>query len=240
MKIKVITYSKDLPKDLVENKVCVVIDVFRATTTMLTLFKNGIKEIKVSDTPETAAALKKTHCLVGENQMYKLEGFDFGNSPYALSKLSFLSDKVAMITTNGTRALQYTDAAKKVFIAGFINFKALVKNLVSEQYEELVVVCSGSNGKKSMEDTLCAGAIVGEICQCKTLEDLNQEGFDALNAYCKNAVTLKRYLAASASGEKLLSAGFHRDFVYCLKQGVCDVVAEYKSRHVKPLLDRFV
>ena len=63
--------------------VVVVVDIFRATTTMVTAFSNGVSSIRPVASVEEAEAYKRQGWLVGAERNVKRCAFaDFGNSPF--------------------------------------------------------------------------------------------------------------------------------------------------------------
>lgn len=63
--------------------IVVVVDVFRATTTMAAAFSNGVRSIRPVATVEEAEAYKAKGWLVGAERNVKRCSFaDFGNSPF--------------------------------------------------------------------------------------------------------------------------------------------------------------
>jgi 2-phosphosulfolactate phosphatase len=106
-----------LYEEEIHHKNVVVIDILRATTTMCTAFKNGATEILPVAKPEDAAALQKMGWIAAaERHGETVPGFDLGNSPQDFTKESVNGKKIAITTTNGTRALQMCEAAKAVFV----------------------------------------------------------------------------------------------------------------------------
>ncbi len=142
----------------------VVIDVLRASTTMLAALAAGAAGIvpclHVEEARSLAADQQGT-LLGGERGGLKIEGFDFGNSPAEYTVESVRGRTIAFTTTNGTRALQRCASAEQVLIGSFVNLTALCRALRSCRTIELV--CAGTNGQVTREDVLFAGAVVAQM-----------------------------------------------------------------------------
>src|SRR5687767_15518577 len=146
-------------------KTVVVIDVLRATTTIVQALAAGAKEIipclEVSEAKRMAKQCKRPKVLGGERSGGKIEGFDLGNSPAEYTPKAIKGKSVYFTTTNGTRAMQTCKHAERVFLGAFTNFSALCDLLALAKGLELV--CAGTNGQITREDVLLAGAICSRL-----------------------------------------------------------------------------
>lgn len=152
--------------DKLAGRTCVVIDVLRATTTITYALGLGASEVvpclEVDDARRIASGMARgSYLLGGERGGRKIEGFDMGNSP-----AEYLPDRVAgkslvFTTTNGTRALLHCAAGRVVLLAAFVNLAAVVRTLHSAV--DVDIVCAGTDGEITEEDTLLAGAIVNQL-----------------------------------------------------------------------------
>ncbi len=156
--------SRDLSKT-----VCVVFDVLRATSTMLTALANGASGIRpVSEIPE-ALALRLADpsvLLAGERHGFRIDAsltgtinFDLGNSPREFTREKVADKKIVMSTTNGTRALRASAGAKTVLVGALVNLQAVANWIQKHEVQNLLLVCSGTEDQASYEDTLAAGAL---------------------------------------------------------------------------------
>src|SRR4051812_47319295 len=153
--------------------VCVVFDILRATTSMITALSNGAEAIIPVEQIGEALELRRQRpevLLAGERDGVRIRAdltggteFDLGNSPR-----EFTSDKVhgrtiVMTTTNGTRALRTCATAKAVFVASFQNLRATANWLRDNKPQHLLLVCSGTYEQAAFEDILAAGAVCERI-----------------------------------------------------------------------------
>lgn len=140
----------------------VVIDVLRATTTIIHALAAGAKEVipllEVEEARQVAAKLGGQAVLGGERGGQRIEGFELGNSPLEYTPAAVGGKTLVFTTTNGTRAMLRCKQARRILIAGFVNFSAVCRELAEE--EQIDVVCAGTDGHVTREDTLLAGAIV--------------------------------------------------------------------------------
>ena len=140
----------------------VVIDAFRATTTIATLFARGLSTLTACARIEDAYRLKAeaNAVLFGEVHGLPPEGFDHGNSPVEASLLEVAGRDAVLFTTNGTAALVGVAARGPVYSGSFANAEAVAEAV--RGYASVALVCAGNVGGLafSLEDFAAAGAIV--------------------------------------------------------------------------------
>ncbi len=159
-----------IPPGSLKGGVAVVVDVLRATTVMTHALAHGCEAVipcaEIDEARAAAAGLPEgTAILGGERGGLAIEGFDLGNSPGDYTQEVCEGKTLVMTTTNGTRAILASLEADRVYIASFANRSATVDEL-SIQFAKkdhghpIHIVCSGTEGFISLEDSLLAGAIV--------------------------------------------------------------------------------
>jgi 2-phosphosulfolactate phosphatase len=169
MEIKILSALKGIHSIPVSEYIHVVIDVLRASSTILCLMENGAEEVKVVETPEEALQFKdKGYILVGERGDQFLEGFDFDNSPYAVKQHCWQGKRVVVTTTNGTRALYAVRQGFEVVVGGFRNINAVAEYL-KERDRPIAIIPIGNLGEPRIEDELCAIAL-RSLIQGKSVE----------------------------------------------------------------------
>ncbi len=150
---------------------CVVIDVLRATSAMITALANGAEAIIPVASIEEARTLrrKKPHLLLaGERNGFKITGFDLGNSPREMTSRRVRSRTIAWTTTNGTVALRACREADAVYVASLLNLTATVRALATED-TDILFVCAGTHDRFALEDAVCAGAIIERLSERSSL-----------------------------------------------------------------------
>ncbi|KAF2958766.1 2-phosphosulfolactate phosphatase [Thermotoga sp. Ku-13t] len=206
-----------VPEEKIRAKVCVLIDVLRATSVIVTALANGATSVEPVPTLKQALVKKNKDVLVcGERRSVKPKGFDLGNSP-----LEYLSDlvqgkEIVLSTTNGTRAIQRIEC-EFLYAASFLNLSSIVREL--KRHDSFTIVCSGQNGRIALEDVLCAGAIVA-------LSGEKEKTDSALIAEsvwrCNSSVF--ETISRSQHGRELIEKGFLRDVEYCSQIDLYSVV----------------
>lgn len=166
-----------IPPGSLKGGVAVVVDVLRATTVMVHALANGCEAVipcgEIDEAKAVAAGLPAgTAILGGERGGLSIPGFDLGNSPGDYTREVCEGKTLVMTTTNGTRAILASLEAERVYIASFANLKATVDELTVQFLKKdhghpIHVVCSGTEGFISLEDSLLAGALVKNVTEAR-------------------------------------------------------------------------
>lgn len=203
-----------------KNCVVVVIDVFRATSAIVTAFDNGIKEIIPVSSLEEAKEYKEQGYYVGaERKGEIIEGFDFGNSPYSYMQEKLRGETVVLTTTNGTKALNRAKAADRVIVGSFLNLTAVIEYLKSEK-KDVLLLCAGWRDRYNMEDTLFAGAVVEGLIQDPLFGNLADSATASMHLYQVAKTDLNEYLKDSSHRRRLAGLNLEKDIVYCLQRDI--------------------
>ncbi len=185
-----------IPHGTLKGGVAVVVDVLRATTVMVHALAAGCEAVmpcgEIDEAREIAAGLPEgTALLVGERQGLPIPGFDLGNSPGDFTPEVCEGKTLVMTTTNGTRAILASLEAERVYIASFGNLRATstelsVQFLKKDHKHPVHIICAGTDGHISLEDSLLAGALAAQIASVPPQERSNRFGNDeALMAVCQ-------------------------------------------------------
>jgi len=156
-----------IPPGALRGGVAVVIDVLRASTTIVHALTHGCEAVipcgEIDEARAIAEGLPRgTALLGGERRGEPISGFDLGNSPGDYTADACRGKTLVMTTTNGTRALLASLEAEAVLIGAFVNFAATVQRLIHEA-RPIHLVCAGTDGRVSYEDSLLAGAFAGRF-----------------------------------------------------------------------------
>ncbi|PJJ47941.1 2-phosphosulfolactate phosphatase [Hymenobacter chitinivorans] len=207
-----------LPLYRLEGKVAVVVDILRATSSIVTALAAGVTDIvPCSELDECRAWAAAGYLTAAERDGRQAEGFDLGNSPFGYldGVLPVRGRGVAITTTNGTRALHLSLAADAVIIGAFLNLAA-VAEFVRAQNKDVVVVCAGWKGMFNLEDTVFGGALAERLAA-----DFDTASSDAtlaaLHLWQQAKPDLADYLLASAHVRRLNSLEANQDFEYCVQ-----------------------
>ncbi len=210
-----------------EGKVVVIIDVLRATTTILTAFANGCKRVIPVLTPEEAMEVKYTiidacTLLGGERRGIKINGFDLGNSPSEYTREVVQGQNIVLTTTNGTKALRGVRGAGSIFIGALSNISALCR-ACHKVGEDIILVTSGRAGSFSLEDLVCAGMIVSKLRETSTYKETDA-AFAAQLLFSHFKRDIKTALYTSEHGRYLCEIGFESDLEICAQVDTYDIV----------------
>lgn len=218
-------------KDL-KDRMVVVVDVLRATSTIITGLHNGCREfIPVIDIEEAVNIAKNyerdAFLLGGERNAQKIEGFHLSNSPREYTRDVVEGRTIIITTTNGTKAIRKASDAKEVIIAGFMNVNA-VCDYIREIGEDTAMVCAGTDGRFSLEDILAVGAIISKLEDEIRLE-LDDLGIVCRYLYENNEDDLERILRGTYHYSRLVELGYEKDIEYCLKMNTAPIVPIYQD-----------
>ncbi len=220
--------------------VCVVFDVLRATSVMVTGLAHGAHSfIPVLEIAE-ARKWREQHpdvLLAGERNGLRITSavsggvdFDLGNSPREYQAAVVAGKDIVTTTTNGTRALRACVGAESILAAGLLNLRATMHWLERVKPQRLLLVCAGTGANCALEDVLGAGALL------KRLEPrLKRNGWsDAAqlvwSAYRQSADQLLEVVAHSQNGSRLLGhPDLRADVEFCLQRDVFDIVAQMQA-----------
>ncbi|RYY22537.1 MAG: 2-phosphosulfolactate phosphatase [Sphingobacteriaceae bacterium] len=213
-----------LPLYNIENSIAVIIDIFRATSSICYGIENGAEAIiPVAQVEECAAYREKglDYLLAAERNGEVVAGFDFGNSPFSYTHEKVAGKTIVLTTTNGTHALHLSRAAKKVVIGSFLNLTSLCNWLKSQQ-ENILLVCAGWKNNFNLEDTLFAGAVAAQLqSDAYKLDDASTAAND-LFQLAKNDLNV--YLQKTAHSERLKKLGIEEDIKFCLQVDVTTAI----------------
>ncbi len=140
--------------------VALVVDVIRATTTAVAFLEAGALEVWFAPDHDAARELKSQGFLVaGETQGLRPPGFDLGNGPLEALAAPVAGRRVAMSTTNGTRAAhRAARSARRLALASLWNRTAAARWAEREAREEIAYLAAGKEGGFGLDDAYASGA----------------------------------------------------------------------------------
>jgi 2-phosphosulfolactate phosphatase len=156
-----------IPQEALRGGVAVVIDVLRASTMIVHSLVAGCTAVvpcrEIDEARRVASSLPPGSALLaGERHGVRIEDFQLGNSPSECTATVCQGKTMVITTTNGTRALLACLDADCVFVGSFVNFAATLQRLLDES-RPIHLVCAGTEGNVSYEDTLLAGALARHL-----------------------------------------------------------------------------
>lgn len=216
-----------LPFYDLEDSIAVVIDIFRASSSICYGIHNGAEAIiPVSTTDECQSFKNAGYLLAAERNGEVVEGFDFGNSPFSYTSEKVQGKTIVLTTTNGTRSIQLSKNAKKVVIGSFLNLSVLCEWLKAQD-SPVVLVCAGWKENFSLEDSLFAGAVVEKL---KDSFEIHDDGaIAAMDLYQLAKGDLPAYLSKSSHSERLKKLRIEKDVEFCLQLDVLDTIPVFET-----------
>lgn len=216
MQVNVISSVNEARSDDFINKTVIVIDVLRATSTIVTALAHGCSCIVPVETVQQAKQLQEpSDKLGGERFCKKIAGFHYGNSPLEYMSSDLAGSRVILTTTNGTRAIQKSLRAAHVLAGSLLNASACAKLAVSLR-REIAIICAGTQDEFSFEDGLCAGVLLRELLQSDTgYTDVNDAGLAMMHVFANVEGRLEEAIMDSANGKKLSKMGCKEDVSFC-------------------------
>lgn len=220
-------------------KTTVVIDVLRASSTIITALTNGAKEIVPVGTVEFAVKVSGgifggQTLLGGERNTKKIEGFALGNSPSEYTEEIVSGKSIVFYSTNGSRAIVKAKYSANLFVCSFNNLKALAKHL-KKLNEDVIILCAGNNNFFSMEDSVCAGMLVNELVNGTKKTELNDSSNSAIALYKSFGKNIFKMLSETDHGKLLAENGFKDDLKACAELDGTDVIPVYSGNVLKVL-----
>ena len=216
-------------------KLVVMIDVLRASSSIVTALANGcrgfIPILSPDQAREKAQQFEKERILLGgEREGIKIEGFNLGNSPREYKREAVKDRTIIFSTTNGVKTLEMVKGANGIIIGSFLNLQAIC-NYCTNYKGDILLICAGKEGKFSLEDTACAGMIINSLkdvfpVACQQESDAN---LTAQLLYEKFGNNILEILRKSQHGRYLESIGLGEDLKFCSQLDFFHIVPIFKD-----------
>lgn len=227
---------REMEKLEADGHTAVVIDVLRASTTIVTALANGASHVIALDTVEAARnrqAREPELLLCGERDARPLPGFDLGNSPREYTRGRVEGKGLILTTTNGTRALQAADkaGAGTIVVGALTNRQAVVDFCAASSLGPLILVCAGCQGRFSLEDALCAGALIAGLGADLALTDAARACLALYEHWGPDQ--LISVVADCEHGQRLQRKGYGEDITLAMAVDTWPVVPIYQDRVIR-------
>jgi 2-phosphosulfolactate phosphatase len=237
MKLDVLLTPGELVPGEIAGRAVVMLDVLRASTSIVEALAAGARTLYPVATIEEAIGLAKTLgreevLLAGERKALPIEGFDLGNSPGEFTAERVGGKIVVMSTTNGTLALTAAASGERVMVGAWTNFQAVVDELVRAQAEP-VFLCAGREKAFGLEDAVCAGQMAAAVMKAlpETEWELNDGAVAAL-ALAEEFPDPAKLFPHTAAGRAIVDAGLGDDLAYCAQTDLRDVLPVLQDRQI--------
>lgn len=221
-----------------KDKVVVVVDVLRSSTTIAAALSSGAKEIIPVANVESAVKISGSlfgdvTLRGGERNGKTIEGFNLGNSPLEYTTPVVKGKSIIYLTSNGTPALVKGRYSKTLMVCGFVNITAVAAAL-RELNGDVVIICSGKDHHFCLEDAVCAGRLLAKLRKFVDNDLAIDDGGEASlvldKAFGKN---LLKTLKACDHGRFLTEIGYEEDLKFCAALDSLPVVPVFNGSTVR-------
>jgi len=221
--------SEEIKNTELAGKLVVIIDVLRASSTIVTALANGCRGFIPILSPDQVRAKaqqfeKEMVLLGGEREGIKIDGFDLGNSPREYKREAVKDKTIIFSTTNGVKTLEMAKGAYRIIIGSFLNLQA-VSNYCTNYQGDILIICAGKEGRFSLEDTACAGMIINSLRDIfpVTCQEADANLIARL-LYEKFGNNILEILRKSQHGRYLESIGLGEDLKFCSQLDLFHIV----------------
>lgn len=234
-----------IPAGALRGGVAVIIDVLRASSTMITALENGASRVVPCGSPDeawrVAASMENDLPLLGgERHGVRIEGFDLGNSPAEYTPAAVTGRPIVFTTTNGTKALLAAQDAEVILIGAFLNLSAIAERLLALN-RPIHLICAGTDGGVTGEDVLFAGGLAAKLAgeSHGHLWSMNDSATIATHhwrqattessATVAPADSLAAAMRLTKGGRNLIDLAFDRDIDLCSRIDAFQIVPTYEK-----------
>ncbi|MBV9772442.1 MAG: 2-phosphosulfolactate phosphatase [Gemmatimonadetes bacterium] len=236
MKLDVFLTPGELAPADTTDRTVVILDVLRASSTIVEALASGARTIFPVSSIEEALRLANTIgregvLLCGERKCLPIEGFDLGNSPGDFTPERVGGKTLVMSTTNGTAAMTLAPGASRILIASYLNLTAVVEELARTEAEP-VFVCSGRDKHFGLEDAVCAGEIASRLVEARPGEWQLNDGARAAMSLAREFGPTVELFAGTAAGQAITAAGLSDDLAFCAQTDRHAVVPVLQERQI--------
>lgn len=232
MHVDVVLTAERLAPDSVEGASVLVIDVLRASTTIVSALTHGCRAlIPVADADEARRRARaysgQAPLLAGERRGETIGGFDLGNSPLEVAGPHIRGRTVLLTTSNGTRALLAARRAAAIGVAGFVNLSAAAA-WATRLGLPIALACAGERGAVSLEDEVCAGLLATRLAESDPACPLTPAAREAARVAEPYGKDLGRLRQDSPWARHLIRTGRSGDVDACLSLDTATLVPVYR------------
>ena len=232
--LKTLFIPEEIKNIELAGKLVVVIDVLRASSTIVTALANGcrgfIPILSPDKVKKKAEQFEREMVLLGgEREGIKIEGFDLGNSPREYKKEAVKDKTIIFSTTNGVKTLEMVESAYRIIIGSFLNLQA-VCDYCTNYKGDILLICAGKEGRFSLEDATCAGMIIN------SLREVSLGGHQEIDANLTAQLLYKKFgnnilemLRKSQHGRYLEGIDLEKDLKFCSQLNFFHIVPIFRD-----------
>ncbi len=214
----------------VKDTVVVIIDVFRATSTIATALYNGAARVIPVDSVDKCIEIGKNTggITAGERDGKVIPGLAYGNSPAEYPR-SFIEGKTLVLTTtNGTKLLHMAlnNGASEVVTGSFPNLSSVCDHLLAQE-KNVILGCSAWKDRFNLEDALFAGAVIEKVKEHFTIHC--DSSLMAADMYALHKNNMSGFIRQTTHWHRLASYGLEKDLEYCISIDLANVLPRYRN-----------
>jgi len=211
------------PQEIRPVELAVVVDVLRATSTIVQALALGYRRVICCRSVATARELRAPgRVLAGESACVRPPDFELGNSPAAMANVERRGEELVLATTNGSPAVVAASrVAERVLVGCLLNLRAAVAAVPADA--DVAIVCSGTNGRPALEDVYVAGRLVA------ALGGVPSDAARVAERLASGYGSPLEPLAASEDAARLRATGQEGDIAWCARESVLEVIPEVWS-----------
>jgi 2-phosphosulfolactate phosphatase len=226
----------ELPRGDAGGRAVVVMDVLRATSTIVQALVSGARRVvpvaTVEEAVRKAEELGRGDVrLCGERDVLPIRGFDLGNSPAEFTPERVAGYTLVMSTTNGTQALLAANGAGLCLVGALLNAGAVARRLAAEG-RDTVLLGAGREGRFAYEDAYCAGIVLRALRAERTGVRCDDAGRAALRLAGRGR-TARAALERTAAARRIREQGLAEDVAFCAQIDVYDVVPGFDGHRIE-------
>ncbi len=216
--------------------IVVIIDIFRATSTITTALHNGAKCVipvaSVADCIAIGAEIPNS-LTAGERDGKVAEGLQFGNSPMEYPREFIAGKTLVLTTTNGTRLLHMIKDADEIVIGSFHNLSAL-SSYLKAQGKNVLLGCASWKDRFNLEDTLFAGAVINQL---ESYFDIDCDAARAARHlyHSSGGGDFINFLKDGSHYRRLSGYGLQADMEYCVTPDIHPIIPRLQGREIVAL-----
>jgi 2-phosphosulfolactate phosphatase len=211
------------------DSIVVIIDILRASSSIVTAFANGVVEIiPVADANVAKEYKSKGYLVAAERDGSVLDFADLGNSPFNFTREKVEGNTIVYSTTNGTGIIELASGSFMTLIGSFLNMSAVIRFLI-KQDRDVLLFCAGWKNKFNLEDTVCAGALAERLLESNHYSTICDSTYCALDLWSVARHDLIGYIEKAAHRSRLRDKKLDDCIEYCLAADVTNKVPFMKN-----------
>ncbi|MGI9048307.1 MAG: 2-phosphosulfolactate phosphatase [Rubrobacteraceae bacterium] len=231
-RLRVLMTRQEIVPERLAGATAVVLDVFMATTTLLTILENGAHGVYPVESLEEADSVRDKLDAAsllrgGEQDAQRIDGYDHGPFPDEYAPEVVADKDVIFVTTNGTRAIADAVSAERVLAGSLRNAPAVARHLMASDADSVYLICAGSAGRFTIEDFLGAATILSHMDTAGWR--LNDAAWLALDFMDRHGGKVHEALKHSRAGRWFFEHDRIDAFEFVSDVGASDLVPEVVS-----------